>query len=48
MKGTGASDAHKIEDIGTFATDFFKNMKFGFVIGRRAFLKKVEVQKRSK
>ena len=22
MKGTGASDAHKIEDIGTFATDF--------------------------
>ena len=23
MKGTGASDAHKIEDIGTFATEFF-------------------------
>ena len=23
IKGTGASDAHKIEDIGTFATEFF-------------------------
>ena len=24
LKGTGASDAHKLEDVGTFATDFLQ------------------------
>ena len=26
MPGTGASDAHKISDIGTYATNFYDNI----------------------
>lgn len=27
LNGTGASDAHKLEDVGTFATDFLRTIK---------------------